>query len=199
MDTAHNGGSGWIQTCTGTVFYPLNPDLDSIKMVDIAHALSNICRYTGHTSSFYSVAQHSVLVSRVVPSEYAMAALVHDGSEAYLCDVARPVKHSPEFLFYRTTEERLQNLIYQRFSVDPDDVDCHQAVKAADDLLLFCERNELMPTPPRRWSGEEKFNQSSIFDIDPLFRPMLPQEAYHAFMDRYAEINSASLETMRAS
>ena len=61
MDTA------WITTYTGKKFYPAVPDLELISIIDIAHALSMICRYAGHCTKFYSVAEHSVRLCVSVP------------------------------------------------------------------------------------------------------------------------------------
>src|SRR5271156_4912831 len=82
--------SAWIQTFTGKKFYPFNPKPQDIDIRDIAHALSNICRFTGHTKRFYSVAEHSRNVAKLVPAHMKLQALLHDASEAYLCDIARP-------------------------------------------------------------------------------------------------------------
>lgn len=110
----------WIQTYTGEKFYPLEPALADIDIEDIAHSLSMLCRYNGHTRFFYSVAQHSSLVSFQMQqgsANDAMSALLHDASEAYLSDLPSPLKNLPEFAFYREAEERLQKLIYQQFGV----------------------------------------------------------------------------------
>jgi hypothetical protein len=93
---------------------------------------------------FYSVAQHSVLVSLTCPSVDALYGLVHDGSEAYLSDIARPVKKHPAFgPFYLTAEAVVQRAIYEHFGLDPDNVPA--SVKEADDLLLRTEARDLMP------------------------------------------------------
>src|SRR4051812_43149736 len=83
-------GDGRIITHTGKWFNVLDPNPDEVDIEDIAHALALQCRFTGHTDEFYSVAQHSVLVANHCPSEYGIYGLLHDGSEAYLSDIARP-------------------------------------------------------------------------------------------------------------
>ncbi|MFG0247924.1 MAG: phosphohydrolase, partial [Phycisphaeraceae bacterium JB051] len=77
----------WIQTYTGKAFYPLREDPGIIDIRDIAHALSLQCRFNGHCSDFYSVAQHSVHVSEVVPQAFALWGLLHDAAEAYMSDL----------------------------------------------------------------------------------------------------------------
>ena len=74
----------WIQTYLGIQFWPLDPRPEEVMLFDIAHSLSNMCRFTGHCREFYSVAQHSVIVSQNVPREDAAWGLLHDASEAYM-------------------------------------------------------------------------------------------------------------------
>lgn len=136
--------SGWINTYTGRKFYPLHPEPDQIVIEDIAHALSNTCRYTGHSRFFYSVAEHSCHVTNVsfwdthsaYDRAYALAGLLHDGSEAYLCDLARPLKVQPEFAPYREAEARLQAMILQRFGLPPE---LPEVVEIADKRMLVTE------------------------------------------------------------
>ena len=82
----------WIQTMSGVIFYPLDPRPEEIRIEDIAHALSHQCRFAGHCREFYSVAEHSVRVSRELPQEFMLWGLLHDASEAYLVDLPRPIK-----------------------------------------------------------------------------------------------------------
>src|SRR5579872_2947230 len=82
----------WIQTASGLEFPLFEPRLDAINIEDIAHGLSMICRFTGQCARFYSVAEHSVHVSHLVPREDAAWGLLHDAAEAYLGDVASPLK-----------------------------------------------------------------------------------------------------------
>ena len=91
MATKEQTSSGII-TFTGKIIDPINPDPEDIDIRDIAHSLSQQCRFTGHTSEFYSVAEHSVLVSEAVPARDAALGLMHDATEAYLADLAKPIK-----------------------------------------------------------------------------------------------------------
>lgn len=131
----------WMQTYTGRRFWPLDPVAGDIEIMDIAHALSNQCRYAGHTRFHYSVAQHSVLVSENVAPEHALWGLLHDASEAYLVDVPRPVK--PHLPGYYEAEERVQKAVAERFGLSwPMPAE----VKRVDDAILADEWSYLMQT-----------------------------------------------------
>ena len=93
-----------IKTYTGVMFDPLNPDTELIDIVDIAHALSMLCRANGHFKSFYSVGQHSIncmkeAKARGYSEKVQLACLLHDASEAYLSDVTRPVQKEYDLVF----------------------------------------------------------------------------------------------------
>lgn len=103
----------WIQTYSGRAFYPLAPYPQDVCIEDIAHALSQLCRFGGHCRRFYSVAEHSVLLSRVVVPEFQLWALLHDASEAYLVDVPRPIKK--QLPAYVEAERRVMAAICARF------------------------------------------------------------------------------------
>src|SRR5689334_2642685 len=106
----------WMQTFTGRRFYPLSPRPGEIDPADIAHALSLLCRYGGHVDRFYSVAEHCVLMSQAVAPEDALAALLHDATEAYVVDVPRPLKR--QLAGYREIEEQVWFAIAYRFRLD---------------------------------------------------------------------------------
>lgn len=143
--------TGWIVTYSGKKFHPLAPRIEDLDIVDIAHALSNICRFTGHCRSFYSVAQHSVLAAQYAPDWLKLSMLLHDASEAYLCDVSRPVKHSPGMEAYRAAEQRLQMLVGRRYEVSFDDPLVHEI----DNRMLMTERRDLMSSN-HAWSVTNK-------------------------------------------
>jgi hypothetical protein len=124
---------------SGAYFDLARPDPASVDIEDIAHALSLLCRFTGHCPRFYSVAQHSWEMSWNIASEHALAALLHDASEAYLGDVSAPLKALPPE--YRALEERVQRAIAERFSLPwpfPEEV------KRADLRMLATERRDLL-------------------------------------------------------
>jgi hypothetical protein len=139
----------WIQTFRGLQFWPLDPRPEEILIEDIAHSLSNQCRYAGHTSKFYSVAQHSVMVARIVPRQHFAWGLLHDAAEAYLVDLPRPLKRfSPLGNVYRPIEARLMMCVCERFGLpyaEPPEV------KDADNVLLMTEKRDLMPHSPAKW------------------------------------------------
>lgn len=132
----------WIQTATGLKMYPLDPDVDEIDIESIAHSLSNMCRFNGHTSRFYSVAEHSCHVCDLLPPAFKLAGLLHDASEAYLCDVPRPVKRSAGFSQpYMQAEHALMCCIATKYGFPWP---MEQAVEDADESLLHTEALALM-------------------------------------------------------
>lgn len=147
----------WVETYSGTHFYPLDPVAEEIRPEDIAHSLSQICRFTGHTRFFYSVAQHCLYCAEYATkmgycSQVQLMALLHDASEAYICDVAAPIK--PHLNGYQEIEERLQWAIYERFGVPilrPDAMD--DAVDEIDYKMCRIEARQLLPRD--EWMGDE--------------------------------------------
>lgn len=128
-----------IFTYTGRTIRPLDPNPDDICIEDIAHALSNQCRWTGHLESFSSVAEHSVRVAWLVPDELKLEALLHDASEAYLSDIARPVKKAPGFAeTYLKFEAQLEAAVAVAFGLPQRD-EMHAEIKAADQYTLEAE------------------------------------------------------------
>jgi hypothetical protein len=109
---------GKIYTYTGKLINPMDPDPKAICIEDIAHALSNICRWTGHSRWFYSVAQHSVHVASYVTAKNKLWALLHDATEAYLCDIATPVKEAAGMEAYREAEKTMMWIIKKKIWVE---------------------------------------------------------------------------------
>jgi uncharacterized protein len=132
-----------IRTYSGIMFDPLNPKMDDIRIGDIAWALSNICRFNGHTSLNYTVAEHSIVVSNLMEPRYALIGLLHDASEAYLGDIASPLKYSGIFTEYLKAEKRLQDMIYERYRVTVDEA-AHFFLKEADEKALKQEQEKYM-------------------------------------------------------
>lgn len=139
-----------IQTYTGKLFNPLaaeNEDCGPIDLMDIAHALSNLCRFNGHTKRFYSVGEHSLHVACVLahtsPENQAWG-LLHDAAEAYLGDMVRPIKQRmPEF---KAIEDRLLQRIAKRFGLAWP---IPNVIFDADDIMLATEFRDLMHSPPQ--------------------------------------------------
>lgn len=140
--------AAWIQTHSGRRFNPITPNPDAIVIQDIAHALSMQCRFSGHCHEFYSVAQHSVLVSHICNEEDALWGLLHDASEAYLVDVPRPIKRSGKFQAYIDFENAMQEAVCRRFALPFQEP---PSVKRADTKLLSTEARDLMSPLHSDW------------------------------------------------
>lgn len=166
----------WIQTYTGVAFYPLDPKLDDINILDIAHALSNMCRFTGHTKQFYSVAEHSIRVMDILPNDLKLWGLLHDASEAYLVDLPRPLKrHSSLGSIYRSIEDNLMKSICEKFSLSPQ---MPKEVSIADNILLATEKRDLLGPSPIPW-GQNNEPLTSI--IHPIPNEVVERHFLHNF------------------
>lgn len=142
----------WIQTYTGKQFWPMDPKPEHIDIQDIAHALSNLCRYNGHCQKFYSVAEHSVLVMKAVTRVnrspgVRLCALLHDASEAYLADVPRPVK--PFLTGYKEAELKVELAIAEHFHLPHANE--FPVIKEMDTQILVDEVKALMPKQSVDW------------------------------------------------
>lgn len=173
-----NSPKRWLQTASGKVFYPGEPTVDMICIEDIAHALSNVCRYGGHCKEFYSVAQHSVLVSWTCDPADALWGLLHDASEAYIGDVVRSLKYLPEMQGYRDIEGRLMKVVCAKFGL-PEEMPL--SVQVADERVLASEKRDIMGDEPMSWNLAH----------EPASYPVLPwgpKEARGVFLHEFRRL-----------
>ncbi len=168
-----------IQLANGGFCNLAEPWSSDFNIEDIAHALGNLCRYTGHTSEFYSVAEHCTLVSYLVPEQHAMAALLHDAHEAYVNDLASPVKALlPQ---YKELEDRVQAAMLESFGIE---VPLDPCIKQADKMAMAMEVRALMKDPyGDYWKDVTKLQPSGmrVWCLNPV-------DARLNFLDRYYEL-----------
>lgn len=146
----------WIATFTGVKWFITDPDPADVRLADIAHALSLICRYGGHCRQFYSVAQHSLIVAAAVQQEFpaerdlVLHALLHDATEAYVGDMVRPLKLSmPE---YKALENRTEIVIAAGLGLPPLSDEHRAIIKHFDDVALMTERRDLVNHCGHEWT-----------------------------------------------
>lgn len=136
----------YIQTFSGQHFDLIDPQPETIRIEDIAHALSQINRFTGHTKRPYSVAQHSLQASYIVPEKFSLEALLHDAHEAYTGDVSSPLKSLlPD---YRAFEDRIEAAVRRRFGLPAA---MSPEVKRADLIMLATERRDVLKDDGTHW------------------------------------------------
>lgn len=146
IDVNNAQRGNWMQTYTGKQFFPLDPLPEDVDIIDIAHALSHICRFGGHCERFYSVAEHSVYVSMAVDPQYSFTALMHDAAEAYVMDVPRPLK--AHLIDHGWIEDGVWRVIARKFElpeVIPDEV------WVADNAVLLAEAQQILKEHPEPW------------------------------------------------
>lgn len=178
----------WMQTYSGRRFYPLDPRADELADEDIAHALSLLCRYGGHVERFYSVAEHCVLMSEWVDPAHALAALLHDATEAYVVDVPRPLKR--QLPAYRDIEAAVWFAIASRFGLE---LELPAQVHEADNRILLTERAALLPRA-EVWTLESGlYVDGAAVPLEALpvtVTGWQPAEAERRYLDRLAELRA---------
>jgi hypothetical protein len=179
-DTRYKAAT-FIETYTGRAFWPLQPTMEALSVIDIAHALSNQCRYTGHVQHFYSVAQHCCLLATWVANRGGSALdclqiLMHDAPEAYLVDIARPVKqYMPE---YRVWDHAINDVV--REWMGWKDLPMLPIQDEIDSRIIVDERAQLMDKARRNDWGH---------NLEPLgirIEPWSPESSEKQFLMQYA-------------
>ncbi len=169
------------------------PDQSSFLIEDIAHSLSMIPRFNGNLRKHYSVAQHSVLVSRLVPKQHAFRALMHDASEFALGDMSSPLK--AKMPAYRKYESRMQDAIHRAFGIATACLPAvERLVKTADLQMLAAEKAQLMPFDDGPWSILE-----GVLVPDIRIRPMGQRASFNLFMNRFRDLVGQQSESARAA
>lgn len=139
------GSPGMIRTFSGRLVDPFDLLPYQVIIKDIAHSLSQTCRFTGHTRRFYSVGEHCLMVASMLPTpRLKMAGLVHDASEAYFGDMAGPTKRRLEMSEYSNAEHRAAEMITAKYCGELSQRD-REMVKHCDGVAYHIERKELMP------------------------------------------------------
>lgn len=167
-----------ILTSEGIYFDFNQPEPSMVSIQDIAQGLSNTCRFAGQCRMFYSVAEHSIHVSYLVPREMALVGLLHDAAEAYVGDVTAPLKQL--LTNYKAIEERAHDAIFEHFGLNPV---MPPEIKKADLSMLAAEQAVLMPAHDDEWD--------LLVGIEPAdreIRCLRPFEARYAFLDRFREL-----------
>jgi hypothetical protein len=179
VDSRVAGGEPWILTASGRQFWPLNPRPADVEIADIAHALSNLCRFTGHCRRFYSVAEHSIRVAEHLPVKYQAWGLLHDAAEAYVSDLASPLKRSEALKDYRAVEGRVLLCVLTRFGLHHggEDIWLPPAVKEADLRMLMTEKRDLMPDGPWDVEGDPYTDVVPDYDMPSAKRRFLEMAA----------------------
>lgn len=182
----------YIRTYTGGYFYPAHPELLVPRIDDIAHALSQVCRYNGHLFDFYSVAQHSLLVeaysTRAMLKEnpnieegslrkFRLQALLHDAAETYLPDMPSPVKQFlPDF---KVLEKKVMAQIFRCFNI-PENI--HAIIKEVDRDIRILEMRYMQSWKEGKETADlDALGENQIYAVP-------PHKSKELFLDRYYEI-----------
>lgn len=179
----------WAMTASGVHFHPFDARTDMVRIDDVAHALSHLCRFNGHCSRMWSVASHSMLVARIVAEhldhpELEYTALLHDAPEAFLGDVISPVQRGlPDF---KDAYAKVERVVFDALGVEltPRGL-LPEPVKVADAMALAIEARDLMP--PQTWrEWNLPFEPLKAFSVDP---EMHPTEVRSRFWSALSEAN----------
>lgn len=188
----------WMQTYSGKIYTIAKPDPEQICLEDIARSLSKQCRFAGHSTRFYSVAEHSIhvcdRVKQLLNNMYSeeeerltlLRALLHDAAEAYLLDVPRPLKEAPGMIFYRRKHNETLKVILNKYGLyqHTNSTSFHTAthvIQHADNELLATEKVQVMAPEPQGWGSLPE-------SLDISLPCWSHDEAYKVFIDKATKL-----------
>ena len=169
-----------MHTFTGKEFYALEPNVKDISIVDIAHGLSNVCRYGGMCKEFYSVGQHSIICAWEAPYPLRKKLLLHDASEAYIGDIISPLKMTDQYEIYRQVERRLMEVIYEKFELEEDTQEEAEEIHRIDLLVRHTEMRDFGSLP------EEFYINEPVLPY--IITPIPPVESKILFLKEFSRL-----------
>lgn len=182
------GADSFMETFTGRKFFPFAPRPEDITIIDIAHSLSMQCRYNGHTTRFYSVAEHCCLLSDYVlkvtgsPST-ALRMHLHDAPEAYICDIPKPYKHLAPALI--EADHILESMIFEWAGLDPIKLPW---LKEFDSRIVKDERLQVMAN-----HSENVWKHDALQELGVVIHGWAPSEAESQFLLRWGRLSREHL------
>lgn len=177
-----------IGTFTGLLVNPLDMRPEDLDIRDIARSLSMRCRFGGHLTKFYSVAQHSVEVSRRVAPQHALWGLLHDASEAYTSDVPSPLKQTEPLTGFRGVESAIMGVVCTTWALTPS---MPLEVRKQDLEELVTEASQLHPLYQSR--SREGWDLPEVSPRVQTLSPLAPKEAEFQFLKRYEDLTKNAL------
>jgi len=166
---------------SGQLIDPLKPDPDQIELADIAHALSQINRFNGHTRFPYSVGQHSLLVCDLVPEPAKLEGLMHDAVECYVQDIVLPLKSVDKMAGYREIEDSWAEAVSKKFELGMGY--WHDEIKLADRKALATELKQLVNV-----DDTVSVDGKVVYPLDIVIPRMLPEVVEDLFIATFIKL-----------
>lgn len=178
----------WISLLSGARFNYNKPEESDVTLEDIASALSNVCRFSGHLPRFYSVAQHLVNTSRIVKPELAFTALMHDTAEAFTNDLPTPLKWA--LPIFKELEGKIEAAMGKRFGFE---FPYPPEIKEADTIMLMLEKYYVKECNDH-WPMYEKYTKRHVAPYRKLvdLDSWQPRRAKREFLERYEELRNGN-------
>lgn len=177
-----NKVGNWFLSSKGNQIFPLHFTADDVDIEDIAHSLSNICRFGGHCKEFYSVAQHSLIVSKLCSSQNKLIGLLHDATEAYVGDMVRPLKVLEMMTPYRLIEQQIWIAICEKFRLP---ISLISEVDKLDASVLLAEKRDLLNNNDHIWDYPQcKYPDLEPNPVDRIY-PLSPSESRKEFLRQF--------------
>lgn len=186
----------FIALLSGAKMHYHYPEKSDVTIEDIASALSNNCRFSGHLPRFYSIAQHLVNTSRIVPNSHAFTALMHDTAEAFTNDLPTPLKW--EFPIFKELEARIESAMSKRFGFE---YPYPPEIKLADTHMLILEKF-YVKEDHSIWPAYEEWTKGKVQHLLKKvdLESWQPRRAKREFLERYYELtNNYGIEQQAAS